>query len=57
LYIEERADDVLNIGGAKIRKLAPSRPDKVFWVTEFARTVTGKGLRRRLLEVLSEQAV
>ena len=57
LYIEVRADDVLNIGGAKIRKLAPSRPDKVFFVTEFVRIVTGKVLRGRLLEVLSEHAV
>lgn len=56
LYIEERADDVLNMGGVKIRKLVPSRPDEVFLVTEFARTVMGKVLRRRLLEVTSEQA-
>jgi hypothetical protein len=57
LYIEERVDDVLNIGGAKFRRLGPSRPAKAFFVTEFARTVTGKVLRRRRLEVLSEQAV
>jgi len=57
LYIGVRVEHVLNIGGAKSRKLAPNRPNTNFLVAEFVRTVTGKVLRGRLLEVLSEQAV